>query len=78
MTRTTLNLDASVLREVKRRAKQQGKSVGDVISEIVGPALAKSGRTGEAPELRWQTARMGPPKVDLEDKEAVRQALEAP
>lgn len=74
MPRTTLNLDASVLREVKRRARDQGKSVGDVISEIVGPALAQRNRTVH-PELRWRTARMGPAKIDLEDKEAVRQAL---
>ena len=73
--RTTLNLDASVLREVKRRAKDQGKSVGDVISEIVGPALAQRNRRAGHPELRWRTARMGPAKVDLEDKEAVRQAI---
>jgi hypothetical protein len=76
MPRTTLNLDASVLREVKRRARDQGKSVGDVISEIVGPALAQRNRTGGHPELRWRTARMGPAKIDLEDKEAVRQTLE--
>lgn len=75
MPRTTLNLDASVLREVKRRAKDQGKSVGDVISEIVGPALAQKDRKRSHPELRWRTARMGPAKIDLEDKEAVRQAL---
>jgi len=75
MPRTTLNLDASVLREVKRRARDQGKSVGDVISEIVGPALAQRNRTGGHSELRWRTARMGPAKIDLEDKEAVRQAL---
>jgi len=75
MPRTTLNLDASVLREVKRRAKDQGKSVGDVISELVGPALAQRNRRGGHPQFRWRTAQMGPAKINLEDKEAVRQAL---
>jgi hypothetical protein len=75
MPRTTLNLDASVLREAKRRAREQGKSVGDVISELVGPALAQGRRREGHPEFRWRTARMGPAKIDLEDKEAVRQAL---
>ncbi len=75
MPRTTLNLDASVLREAKRRAKDQGKSVGDVISELVGPALAQRRRRGGHHEFRWRTARMGPAKIDLEDKEAIRQAL---
>ena len=75
MPRTTLNLDASVLREVKRRARDQGKSIGDVISELVGPVLAQRHRRGGPPEFRWRTARMGPAKIDQEDKEAVRQAL---
>jgi hypothetical protein len=75
MPRTTLNLDASVLREAKRRARVEGKSVGDVISELVGPALALTHRQGARPEFRWRTARMGRPKIDLEDKEAVRRAL---
>lgn len=75
MPRTTLNLDASVLREAKRRARDEGKSVGDVISELVGPALAQGSRTRSGSEFHWRTARMGPAKVDLEDKEAVRQAL---
>ena len=72
MPRTTLNLDASVLREAKRRARDQGKSVGDVISELVRPALAQGNRRQGHPEFRWRTARMGPARIDLEDKEAVR------
>jgi hypothetical protein len=70
-----LNLDASVLREVKRRAKDQGKSVGDLISELVALALAQKDRRGGHSQFRWRTAGMGPAKIDLEDKEAVRQAL---
>ncbi len=75
MPRTTLNLDASVLREAKRRAKGQGKSLGDVISEMLGPALSRPSQKSRRPKLHWRSSRMGPPKVDLEDKEAVRQAL---
>lgn len=75
MTRTTLDLDPTVLRELKQRARQEGKSLGDLVSEIVAPALA-----GRAPKrrqpIRWQTARMGPALIDLEDREAVRKALE--
>lgn len=71
-----MNLDASVLRDLKRRARAEGKSLGDVISELLGPALAEGGRTENPTEFHWHTAPMGPPKVDLEDKEAVRRALE--
>lgn len=75
MPRTTLNLDASVLRELRRRARDQGKSLGDILSELVVPALAERHRPDRAPRLRWHVAPMGPAKVDLEDKEAVRRAL---
>jgi hypothetical protein len=76
MPRTTLDLDASVLRELKRRAKEEGRSLGDLVSEIVAPALARSS-PHKAVKIRWRTARMGPARIDLEDKEAVRTALEA-
>jgi hypothetical protein len=75
MPRTTVNLDASVLRELKRRANEEGKSLGDLISEVVASALPRD--RGVPAEFHWQTARMGPPKVDLEDDEAVREALES-
>lgn len=75
MPRTTLNLDAFVLRKVKRRARDQGKSVGDIISELLASALAQRHRRGRHPVFRWRTARMGPAKTDLEDKEAIRRAL---
>ncbi len=75
MTRTTLNLDASVLRELKRRAREEHKSLGDVASEILGPALADRSSTRTARRFRWRTAPMGPPRIDLEDKEALRRAL---
>ncbi|HEX9122480.1 MAG TPA: antitoxin [Actinomycetota bacterium] len=78
MPRTTVNLDPSVLRGLKRRAQAEGKSLGDVISEIVAPALDREQRASTPPRLRWHTARMGPPKVDLEDEEAVRAALGQP
>jgi len=75
MPRTTVNIDASVLRALKRRAAEEGKSLGDVISEVVAPALASNRPTNRSSRLRWRTAQMGPPKVDLEDMEAVRVAL---
>ncbi len=76
MSRTTLNLDPSVLRGLKRRARKEGKSIGDIVSEIVAPVLANAGRTTRAARIEWHSAPMGPARVDLEDKEAVRQALD--
>lgn len=77
MPRTTLDLDASVLRELKRRRRGSGRSIGQIASELLARAL-RPNEEPAAPEpigARWRTARMGA-RVDLEDKEAVRRALE--
>lgn len=74
MTRTTLDLDASVLRRLKERRRRTGRSIGQIASELLATALDEQ---AEAPrrELRWRTAPMGA-RVDLEDKEALRRALD--
>lgn len=74
MTRTTLDLDASVLRELKRRRRQSGRSIGQIASELLAGALHEA--PVEATRLAWRSARMGA-RVDLDDKEAVRRALES-
>ena len=73
MPRTTIDIDAGVLRELKRRQRREGKTLGQLVSEL----LAVSLRRGERPAdgLRWTARPMGA-RVDLEDKEAVRRALE--
>jgi len=40
MPRTTIDIDASVLRELKRLQKRAHKSLGQLISELVATALA--------------------------------------
>jgi plasmid stability protein len=77
MPRTTVNLDASVLRALKRRAADEGKSLGDLISQILAPELSRGKVRREPRRFRWGTARMEP-RVDLEDKEALRRALGNP
>jgi len=77
MPRTTIDIEAPVLRELKRLQKREGKSLGQLISELIAAALA---REQEATEQRrpfqWTSRPMGA-RVDLEDKEAVRAALDA-
>ena len=78
MARTTLDLDPSVLDELRRRGARERKSMGQVASELLARALSDTTATATAP-LRWTTADLGAPRVDLEDKEALRRALdEAP
>lgn len=78
MPRTTLDLDASVLRELKRLKQRANKSLGQLVSELVSAALAGAqAREGAAPiEFAWTARAMGA-LVDLEDKEALRAALES-
>lgn len=75
MTRTTLDLDASVLEQLRRRAASERKSMGQVASERL--ALGLRGDTPkELSSLRWPSMRMGKPKVDLDDKDALWGALD--
>jgi hypothetical protein len=76
MPRTTLNLDASVLRDLRSRAREERKTLGAMVSEIVGSALAERRDARRPARFLWRSAPMGPAKIDLEDKETVRLALE--
>ena len=77
MARTTLDLDASILRELRRRGQREGKSMGQLASELLSAALAETERSPGADDFSWTAADLGQPLVDLEDKEAVRRALDA-
>lgn len=72
MPRTTIDIDAAVLRELERRKREQGKTLGGLVSELLALALRE-----QPPlyRLDWASAPMGA-RVDLEDKEAVRRALD--
>lgn len=74
ISRTTINIDPTVLRHVRRLARSQGKTLAQVVSELLAIALA-SYRDVPVGELSWKAKPMGA-RVDLEDKEAVYEALE--
>lgn len=76
MPRTTLDLDASVLRELRGRSKRERKSMGRVASEMLARALAEPDGPPETSRFRWMAADLGRPLVDLEDEEALRAALD--
>jgi hypothetical protein len=73
MPRTTLDLDPSVLAELKRRGRREGKSLGRIVSELLAKGL--HGDAGPARDsFAWKSSRMSA-RVDLDDAEAVRRAL---
>lgn len=71
--RTTVNLDASVLRALKKRQRREGKPLGQLISELLAQEI-ESGVATTAP-FRWVSKDLRP-RVDLEDKDAVWSALD--
>jgi hypothetical protein len=73
MPRTTIDIDPSVLRELKRRQRREGKTLGQLVSELLARELDhEAPRSAEA--FEWTTRPMQA-QVDLEDKESVRRAL---
>jgi len=77
MTRTTLDIDASVLEEVKALARKREATLGETISILLAEALAESARPKNPRPFVWHTKAMGT-IVDLEDKDAVEAALTRP
>jgi hypothetical protein len=75
MARTTIDLDPAVLQELRRRGAREGKSMGTVASELLARAVAAD-VDAPAPTFEWTSAGLGVPLIDLEDREAVRRALD--
>jgi len=77
MSRTTLNLDPSVISELRRRSKRERKSIGELASQLLARGLKDGdGREAETPPFSWVSRDLGRPAVDLEDKEALNALLD--
>jgi len=64
----------SLLRKFTARARREGKTLGRLVSELLARALPSE--PDRAPRgFEWTSMPMRA-RVDLEDKEAVRRALE--
>jgi hypothetical protein len=75
MTRTTVDIDPTVLSEAKALARKRGKTLGDTISVLLAEALARQ-QAAPLPEFRWSSQSMGT-HIPFEDKEALWDALDA-
>jgi len=74
MARTTVDLDASILKELKRRGAAEGKTLGRLISELLAAALKDDGVDRPEEPLGW-TAQSMKARIPLEDKEALHAAM---
>lgn len=73
MPRTTVDIDASVLRELKKRQERERKPLGQLISELLARAIASEDEA--ASPFIW-VAKDLRPRIDLEDKDAVWSILD--
>lgn len=77
MPRTTVDLEAPLLENLKALGHREGLSLGKVISELVAEALAhrraQAGR--EPPPFEWIAKPLGA-RIDVADKEALWAILE--
>ena len=76
--RTTLALDAPVLKGLTRLQQRQGQSSGRLASDLLATALAQSRTLGPAvpTNFQWLARPMGE-RVDLADRDAVIDAIDA-
>lgn len=75
MPRTTLDIDAPILRDLKRRQKRERKSLGRLVSDLLAQALGPGGAAPPPAQFNWVSQRMDA-RIDLADKEALRAALD--
>jgi hypothetical protein len=75
MPRTTLDLDTTVLRELRQRGKREHKSMGQVASEVLAAGLRQQAPRAAKP-LNWPIRHMGKPLIDIDDKEALGRMLD--
>jgi hypothetical protein len=75
--RTTIDIDPTVLSELKHRSEQAGKSMGRLASELLARSLREPSANTADTRFAWIAKDLGEPRVDLEDKEALRAALDS-
>ena len=75
MPRTTVDIDASVLRELKKRQERERKTLGQLISELLAKAIESENEHTATTPFSW-VAKDLRPRVDIEDKDALRSVLD--
>lgn len=75
MKRTTIAIEAEILRQIKLRAARRDASLQDTVNELLRRGLAAPARTGFKLELEsWDGVQDS--SVDLFDRDSIQNALE--
>ena len=75
MSRTTIDIDPSVLAALRARGRRERKTLGRLVSELLTVALDRDDGAPIERPFNWITRPMRA-RIDLEDKDAVRRATE--
>lgn len=76
--RTTVSIDEHVLRIAKRRAEEEERTLGDLITEALRERLARRPTTGQNRYAAVTAGEGGPlPGVDITNNAAVRELMDA-
>jgi hypothetical protein len=72
--KTTLNIDDTVMAELKREAARQGRTMSEMVEIALRLLLRSQRKRGTVPAL--PTFRSGGAFVDIADRDALHQAIE--
>lgn len=75
--RTTLNLDDQLMRTLKQRAAETGRTMTEMIEEALREMLARPVEPAEPREFSWVTVRgKVRPGIDIADRDSLLGAME--
>jgi hypothetical protein len=75
--RTTVDIETSIMKDLKKIRQQEGRSLGRIISDLLAQALAERKSTkAPAKPPKWISKRMGA-YVDIADHEALYAVMES-
>ena len=75
MSRTTLDIDGSILNEIRRLQRKERRSMGKIVSQLLADALARRNESKEKADFNWISQPMQA-MLDLNDKDALYAALD--
>lgn len=76
MSRTTMNIEDTVLSELKELQQTEDRPLGDLASELLAEALtARKTKKAKPRPFRWKSWSLGL-KIDLRDKETLHRILD--
>lgn len=70
MARTTVDIDAPILKELKSLQKKEKRSLGQIMSQLLAEALSRRTKSPKPTKLQWVTRPMNA-TIDFTDKETL-------